>query len=260
MLHRQRPIHAVQTGNRGLCSLQSFLRIRKVFDLTRCVFLPRRHVKMAMATHVEKHNPSLPMCFCGYSLLHGTCNGMCGLWCWKDSLCLKEAVARIKSGLLLYGCRFQLTQMLQVGDQRCHRMVPKPSGMHSWRHEGAAQCIDLHQRCHLTSVTKVIRIDTLGQRWARCRLHSHKTCLFWGLTAKLLTKEREGNSSEVGAATSATDNDVRIFTYKLHLIDGLEANDCLMHEHMAEHAPESILRLTILGCDTCLNSLRDCDS
>ena len=46
---------------------------------------------------------------------------------------------------------------------------------------------------------------------------------------------------------SATDHDVGISVGLLHLLDRLEADDGLVHEHVVEHAAERIFSVGILG-------------
>ena len=69
------------------------------------------------------------------------------------------------------------------------------------------------------------------------------------LVAQLLADEREGDAGEVRAAAGAADHDVGISVGHLHLLDRLEADDGLVHEHVVEHAAERIFGVGVLGRD-----------
>ena len=54
-------------------------------------------------------------------------------------------------------------------------------------------------------------------------------------------QEREGEAGEVRAAARAADDDVGILARHLHLLERLEADDGLVHQHVAEHRAEAVL-------------------
>ena len=80
----------------------------------------------------------------------------------------------------------------------------------------------------------------------------------FALVAQLLADKGKRDAGEVGAAAGATDHDVGIGVGLFHLLDRLEADDRLVHEHVIEDAAESVFRVGVLGRD--FDGFRDRDA
>ena len=105
----------------------------------------------------------------------------------------------------------------------------------------------LDQRGQMPGVAEIERVFAARQRRARRRLD--RDCADAFLVAQRLADEREGDAGEVRAAAGAADDDVGIGVGLLHLLDRLEADDRLMHQHVIEHAAERIFGVGVLGRD-----------
>ena len=106
-------------------------------------------------------------------------------------------------------------------------------------HEVVAKGIHLDDGGHLAGIPIVVAVDATGQARRRLRLDRDDPVV--RLAPQLLAQEREGQTREVGAATGAGHQDVRLVAGHRHLLHGLEPDDGLMHQHVVEHRPEGVL-------------------
>ena len=99
----------------------------------------------------------------------------------------------------------------------------------------------------MTGVAEVEGVFAPRQRRTGGRLDRDHPDL--ALVAQLLADERKGDAGEVRAAARAADHDVRIGVGRFHLLDRLEADHGLMHQHVVEHGAQRVFGVGVLGRD-----------
>ena len=113
-------------------------------------------------------------------------------------------------------------------------------------YEIMAQCMHLHQRRHTNSITKIVRINTLGQAGAGHRLSSQEARLQSFFES--LADEGEGKSCIVTAAAYASNDHIRIIICAFQLEQRLFADHRLVHQYMVKHTSQRVLgRTAALG-------------
>ena len=110
-----------------------------------------------------------------------------------------------------------------------------------------AERVHLHQRRQMPGVAEVEGVAPARQRRARRRLDRDDADV--ALVAQLLAEERERDPGEIRAAAGAADDDVGIGVRHLHLLERLDADHRLMHQHVVEHAAERIFGVVALRGD-----------
>mmetsp|Transcript_65118 Transcript_65118/g.115890 ORF Transcript_65118/g.115890 Transcript_65118/m.115890 type:complete len:324 (+) Transcript_65118:601-1572(+) len=125
--------------------------------------------------------------------------------------------------------------------------------MNGVRDEVMAEGVHFDQWSHSCSVSKVIFVHTFGERWTRGGLTGANLGVHPSL--QLLPQKGEGQPSEVGAATSAADNQVRRLPHLGQLLQGLLPDDGLVQEDVVQDGSQCVGRVLILGCN--LDRLRD---
>src|SRR5713101_7653310 len=100
-------------------------------------------------------------------------------------------------------------------------MIAKPSCMNARRYEIMPQSIHLQQRRKLGRIAEVVGVHAFGQCRTSRRFGSDDPKVF---TCKLARHEGKGKTSEVAAASTASDEHVRPFASQSKLLDGLQTN------------------------------------
>ena len=94
----------------------------------------------------------------------------------------------------------------------------------------AAKGVHLCQRAYHSGVAEVVCKLAPCETWAGCRFYSNH--LVVSFAPENLSDERRGKSSEIGAATGAADDDVRLDVILAQRRLGFKSDNCLMQKHL----------------------------
>mmetsp|Transcript_44366 Transcript_44366/g.80393 ORF Transcript_44366/g.80393 Transcript_44366/m.80393 type:complete len:314 (-) Transcript_44366:604-1545(-) len=216
------------------------LWVRVVHQGPRVPGRPRGHVEVAVAAEVEEDHLALLRLL---RLPDGPRDRVVRLRGRQDAFGLGKEGARLEALLLRNGLRLKLPDLLEVRDERRHAVVSQAARVRRWGHEGVPQGVGLYEGRHLGGVPEVVGVLALREGGAAGRLHGQAAELLLGLSPELLPDEGEAEPSEVGAAPCAADDDVGIVAGHLHLVDGLQSCDCLVHQDVVQHAAQRVLVL-----------------
>jgi len=120
-----------------------------------------------------------------------------------------------------------------------------PTAMEARWKESRAQRMHLQGWRQVRGVAKVVGVFSARQRGAGGGFGGNDAN--FPAATQLLADEGKGEAREVRTASGAADNDVRLGSEALHLLDRLDADHRLMHQDMVQNAAQSIFGV-IMGC------------
>ena len=85
-----------------------------------------------------------------------TPDSMAALRCRENSLHPGELLGGLEYGRLFYRSGFHEAIMVQLGQNRTHAVIPKPSCVVGGRNKAAAQRVHFCQRTDLSGITEII--------------------------------------------------------------------------------------------------------
>ena len=171
-------------------------------------------------------------------LANGSCNGMARFRSRDDAFCLGKQATGFEGFQLVDVHRFHQSVLQELRNDDTGTVEAQTSGMDIGRSKLVSQGVHREQRSVTGFVGKVIMEFTTGELRARSRFGCDEACLAAFLDG--VAHEREADTTEVGTATEATDNDVRIFASHLHLLFGFEADNRLVKGNVAQYRAEGI--------------------
>ena len=101
------------------------------------------------------------------------------------------------------------------------------------RDETASQCVHFCQRTDHTSITEVIHVPASCEARTGCRFYGNEMIV--SFSAELLAHEWRNQTSQIGTAAGAADNDIGIFPDFFHGNFGFQADDRLVQQHLVHH-------------------------
>mmetsp|Transcript_60702 Transcript_60702/g.172549 ORF Transcript_60702/g.172549 Transcript_60702/m.172549 type:complete len:260 (-) Transcript_60702:45-824(-) len=217
------------------------LRVFKIHELPFVEAGPCGHVKVTVAAEVEKDR--LSRVFWLPRLADCSSDRVVRLRCRQDALRPREQGAGLECLDLGHSLGLESSQLLEVRDKRGHGMIAEPTRVRRGRHESVPESMGLDKRRHLRGVPEVVGVTPLGERGAAGGLHGEHAEVLGCLFPELLPKEGEAQARKVRTSTSAADQDVRVLPGQLHLLNGFQANDRLVHEDMVQDGTQRVLVL-----------------
>jgi hypothetical protein len=97
----------------------------------------------------------------------------------------------------------------------------------------------------VSGVAKVVRESTFGEAGTGRGFDGHNARV--ALAFELAPDVGHGQAGKVRSAAGAGDNHIGVVAGHGHLLDGFEADDGLMQQHVIEHASQSVLGVGVLG-------------
>ena len=109
----------------------------------------------------------------------------------------------------------------------------------------AAQGVHLDQRGQVAGVAEIVSEAALGQAGAGGRFDGDDARL--ALALHLAAHVGHRQAGKVRSAAGAGDDHVRLVAGQRHLLDGFQADDRLVQQHVIEHAAQRVLGVGVLG-------------
>ena len=160
---------------------------------------------------------------------------MAGLRGREDALYPGEVGGSLKDLGLLHAGGLNEAVVVELADHRAHAVVPQAAGMVGRGDEAGAQGIHLGQGADHAGVTEVIGKLAPGKAGAGGRLHGDDPVV--GLAPEHLAHEGGDQTTHVGPAAGAADDDVRLDAILVHGGLGLQPDDALVEENLVEDGP-----------------------
>ncbi len=169
-------------------------------------------------------------CFAGHCLADGRGQRMGGLGCRHNAL----GFGKFKGAVEAFGVRnrdrLYEPPFVDVRDQWRHSVVSESASVYGFRNERRAEGVHFHQRCEACCVSKVIAVFALGECWARRRFNTTNDGIHFA--RHLLAQKWKGETTKVGAATSAPNQNIGRLADFSKLQKCFFADDRLVEQYM----------------------------
>ena len=109
----------------------------------------------------------------------------------------------------------------------------------------AAQGVHLDQRRQVAGIAEVVGEAALGEAGAGGRFDGHDARV--ALALELAAEVGHHEAGKVRSAAGAADDYVGLVAGQRHLLDGFQADDGLVQQHVIQHAAQRVLGVGILG-------------
>ena len=128
--------------------------------------------------------------------------------------------------------------MVQLGQNRTHAVIPKPSCVVGGRNKAAAQRVHFCQRTDLSGITEIIGEFSSCETGAGGRFYGDNLVIRF--SPEFFSRKRRDQPSQIGAAPGAADNHIRLNAVFLHGGFGFQPNDCLVQKNLVQDAAQNI--------------------
>ena len=192
-----------------------------------------------MAGEVEEDDLLLARLTALLGLADGGSDGVCALGCGDNALSACEEHACLEGLELWYVDAVHQSVLDELRDDHARTVVAQTAGVDVGGLEVVAQGVHGQQWRVAGLVAEVVAELSSGELGAAVGLCGDELGLL--AVEQVVAHEGEGDASEVGASSEASDDDIGILAGHLHLLLGLKADDGLVQPHVVEHGAEGIL-------------------